>query len=312
MSMDLVIAILYSLAVLSILIFFYYILGYRNQKKEWNQRVKQWYPEEKRKSFLSKWGERFDELEYAKSLEGKLHSANVKLLPSEYLATLVVGALTIFILFYSIFHMPLWVSMMLAIIITSIIHFLLFYIRKNNYEKRFNEQLGEVCRLLGNAARSGLTINQGIDIVAREMNDAAGTEFKRISYELKMGVPLEAALKTAQKKNDSRDFNLFIATILIQKKTGGNLAKTLDTMAATFEDRKVLDQTIKTMTAEEKYISYLVPILPIFLLLVMNNVIDGFINPLWTNPFGIVLLVIFICAILLSIIIIRKITNIKV
>lgn len=67
---------------------------------------------------------------------------------------------------------------------------------------------------------------------------------------------------------------------------------TLDTMANTFEDRKVLNQIIKTMTSEQKYISFIVPALPVFLLLVMNNVIDGFIEPLWSG-FGLVMLIIF-------------------
>ncbi|GAB3047787.1 type II secretion system F family protein [Virgibacillus ainsalahensis] len=309
--MNIVVSILYSLAVLSLLLFGYHYLGYRSQKKEWNKKIKEWFPEEQRKSMVSKWGDKFDERKSSKELAAKLQSANVKLLPSEYVGALLVGGLTLFILFYSIFNMPLMIGLLLPILLMTATHFLLFYIRKNNYENRFNEQLGEVCRLMGNAARSGLTINQGLDIVAREVSAPAGNEFKRISNELKLGVPLEPALRSIQKRNKSRDFNLFIATLLIQKKTGGNLARTLDTMAETFEDRKVLNQTIKTMTSEEKYISFVVPALPVFLLLVMNNVIDGFIDPLWSG-FGIIMLILFIGAILLSFLLIRKITNIKV
>src|SRR5699024_7826527 len=182
---------------------------------------------------------------------------------------------------------------------------------RNSYEIRFNDQLSKIGRMLGNAARSGLTINQGIDIVAREVAAPAGNEFKRISNGLILGVNLETAFRAVQIRNKSRDFNLFIATLLIQKKTGGNLALTLDTMANTFEDRKVLNQIIKTMTSEQKYISFIVPALPVFLLLVMNNVIDGFIDPLWSG-FGLIILIMFLAAIVLSFFLIRKITNIKV
>ncbi|MFC4558657.1 type II secretion system F family protein [Virgibacillus kekensis] len=309
--MSLTVSVLYSLAVLSLLICSYFFLGYRNQKKEWKQKVREWYPEEQRKSVISKLGDQFDERESSNKLRNKLQNANLKLLPSEYMGALILGYLVLFVLFYSIFNMPVPVSLLLPLAIVVALNFLLFYFRKNNYETRFNEQLSEICRLLGNAARSGLTINQGIDIVAREVSEPAGGEFKRISNELKLGVSLESALRSVQKRNKSRDFNLFIATLLIQKKTGGNLALTLDTMANTFEDRKVLTQTIKTMTSEQKYISFIVPALPVFLLLVMNNVIDGFIDPLW-NGFGIVLLILFLGAILLSFFLIRKITDIKV
>lgn len=309
--MDLAVSILYSLFVLFLLTTIYFYLGYRSSRKEWSQHLKQWYPEEKRKSFISKWGDQFDEKESSQKLRVKLQSANLGLLPSEYIGILFVGVLTFFISFYSVFSMPMRVSLLLAIGIIVASHFLLFYIRKNAYENRFNEQLSEVCRLLGNAAKSGLTINQGVDIVGRELSAPAGDEFKRISNELKLGVSLEVALRSVQKRNKSRDFNLFIATLLIQKKTGGNLAKTLDTMANTFEARKVLAQTIKTMTSEQRYISFIVPAMPIFLLLLMNNVIEGFIDPLWSG-FGIIILIIFLAVITLSFILIRKITDIKV
>ncbi|MGP4109002.1 type II secretion system F family protein [Virgibacillus sp. L01] len=309
--MNIAVSILYSLAVLSLLLFVYFYLGYRSQKKEWKQIVRQWYPEEERKSFISKWGDRFDEQESSQALRNKLQNANLKLLPSEYLGILVTGYITLLVMFFSIFGMPFHIAMLLPILLLLVANYLLFYFRKNNYEKRFNEQLGEICRILGNAARSGLTINQGIDIAAREIVAPAGDEFKRISNELKLGITMEAAFRSVQKRNKSREFNLFIATLLIQKQTGGNLALTLDTMADTFEERKVLDQVIKTMTSEEKYISFIVPALPVFLLLVMNNVIDGFIDPLFSG-FGLIILIIFIVSIVLSFFLIRKITNIKV
>ncbi|WP_100009939.1 type II secretion system F family protein [Lentibacillus sediminis] len=310
--MEWTVSILYSLAVLSLLLCGYFFLGYRSQKKEWKQKVKRWFPEEERKSFISKWGDRFDERESSDKLRSKLHNANLKLLPSEYLGILITGFLALFIMFYQIFGMVFYLSILLPAALLFAANYLLFYFRKNSYEMRFNDQLSEICRILGNAARSGLTINQGIDIVAREVSAPAGDEFKRISNELKLGVNLETAFRKIQKQNKSRDFNLFIATLLIQKKTGGNLALTLDTMSNTFESRKVLNQIIKTMTSEQKYISFIVPALPVFLVLVMNNVIDGFIAPLWENPLGVVILIVFIAAIVLSFFLIRKITNIKV
>ena len=309
--MNLSIPILYSLSVLLLIWAGYYYLGYRSQKKEWQKKVRGWFPEEKRKSFISVWGDRFDQSKSAETLSGKLVNANLKILPSEYIGIHVLGFLVFMVFFVNIFKMPLTLSILIAIGLLIATHHSLFYLRKNKYEERFNEQLGEVCRMLGNAARSGMTISQGIDLVAREISEPAGKEFKRISHELKLGVSLESALKSTQKKNKSRDFQLFIATLLIQKKTGGNLALTLETMANTLEERKVLNQVIKTMTSEQKYISFIVPILPIFLLLVMNNIIEGFIDPLWTAP-GLVILTLFLIGIALSFLLIRKITNIRV
>jgi tight adherence protein B len=309
--MDLTVSILFSLSFFALFLGGYFILGYRNQKQEWKGRVSQWVQEEKRTSFISVLGNRFDQSASSKPLEQKLQNANLSLLPSEYIGIHLLGFLILYVLFFNIFHVPANVSLLLPLLILVCSHYLLFYLRKNKYEERFNEQLAEICRLLGNAARSGLTINQGIEMVAREVPAPAGTEFKRMANELKLGVPLETTLRSVQNRNKSREFQLFIATILIQKKTGGNLAATLETMSITLEDRKILNQTIKTMTSEQRYISLVVPALPIFILLVMNNIIDGFTDSLWTGP-GMIILMLFIAGLILSFILIRKITNIKV
>lgn len=309
--MDLSIGILYGAAVMALLFAAYLFLDYRSSKQEWKKKLKTWYPEEKRKSAISVWGDRFDESEASSGLARKLKSANVNLLASEYIGMHAFGVLLFYVVFNMIFNMAPLPSIILTAGILAGSHFLLFYIRKNKYEERLNSQLSEVCRLLANAARSGMTITQGIDLVAREVNEPARDEFKRLSNELKLGVPFETALRAVQKRNESRDFQLFIATLLIQKRTGGNLATTLETMSNTLEDRKILHQTIQTMTSEQRYISLIVPAMPIFILLFMNNIIEGFTDPL-TTPIGIILMVAFGLGIILSFFLIRQITNIKV
>lgn len=309
--MDLSIGILYGASVLALLFASYLFLGYRREKLEWKKKMKTRYPEEKRKSAISVWGDRFDESEASQGLAKKLKNANVNLLASEYIGMHAFGILLFYVVFNMIFNMASLPSLLLTVGILGGSHFLLFYIRKNKYTERLNGQLSEVCRLLANAARSGMTITQGIDLVAREVNEPAKDEFKRLSNELKLGVPFETALRAVQKRNESRDFQLFIATLLIQKRTGGNLATTLETMSHTLEDRKILHQTIQTMTSEQRYISLIVPAMPIFILLFMNNIIEGFTDPL-TTPIGIILMVAFGLGIILSFFLIRQITNIKV
>lgn len=305
------IPLLSSLTVLALIACIYSYLGYRAQKREWKQKLSSWYPEKKRTSFFSGLGDKFDKTDRAKELGVKLHNANLPLAPSEYFAFHILGFLALSVLFTNMFKIPFPLNALIPLGLSYFAHYALFMVRKNKYEERFNDQLADICRLLGNAARSGMTLNQGIDLVARETPAPAGDEFKRISQELRLGVPLEYALRSIQKQNKSREFQLFIATLLIQKKTGGNLAAILESMSNTLEDRKILNQSIKTMTAEQKYISYIVPAMPIFLVLIMNASMDGFVDPLWTGP-GIVLLCLFIAGVVLSFFLIRKITNIKV
>ena len=150
-----------------------------------------------------------------------------------------------------------------------------------------------------------MTLNQGIQLVAKEIAEPAKTEFKHLAHDF------ENAIRSLERKIDNKELNLFTATLLIQKRAGGNLYAVLDEMSQTLDERKLLKQEIKTMTAEQRFISYILPILPIFLVLMMNNVIDGFLDPLFSG-IGIILLIIFLIGNGATFLIVRKITNIRV
>ncbi|MBH0167585.1 type II secretion system F family protein [Fictibacillus sp. 7GRE50] len=304
-------SILFSFSVILFIIGFYQYLGFRSHKKDWRQKVSKYFPTQKRKSKIVVWGNKFDQTELAKPLNDKLQKASVSLTASELLGALIVGCLGITVIFTNLFDVPLLISFLLGIFTAGLTYWLLFLIRQNRYYERLNSQLSEVCRLLGNSARAGMTINQGIEMIAREAASPAREEFSRVASELRLGVDFDKAMRDLQDRIPSREFQLFIATLLIQKKSGGNLFSILDEMANTLEERKILNQTIKTMTAEQRYISYFVPALPILLLLIMNQIVDGFLEPLSSIP-GIILGTIFIIGTGITFILVRKVTNIKV
>jgi tight adherence protein B len=307
-----IIAALISLSVLLAVWGIYSYLGYRTQKREWKRQAEILYgPTNKRKSYFVVLGDKFDRSPMASKMNDKLQQANVSLTPSEFYAMLIVGGMTIAILSNTMFSVEMPLNIVIAAVIVAIAYYSLFAIRKNKYQQRFEGQLSEVCRLLGNSTRAGMTINQGIELVAHEVSHPAGTEFKRLANELRLGVDFEKALINFQKRVPSRDFKLFIATLLIQKRAGGNLHAILDEMSQTLEDRKVLNQTIKTMTAEQRYISYILPSLPIFLILVMNSIVDGFMKPIATVP-GFIIFILFIMGTILTFYLVRKVTNIRV
>jgi len=305
-------SILYSLAVFFVILALYDYLGFRSQKRQWKQRMERQHGEaEKRKSIIVVWGDRFDQSKLALPMKQKLQRANIPLAPSEFYGMLIVGGLAIAVLSSTMFNISFPINIIFAIGGIIGTYWVLFLIRRNKYMERLNGQLSEVCRLLGNSARAGMTIAQGIDLVAKEVPAPAGEEFQKLSRELKLGVDFERALRKLQERVPSRDFQLFVATLLIQKKEGGNLSVVLEEMANTLEERKVVQQAIKTMTAEERFTSYLVPAMPVFLLLMMNQIMDDFLAPLASIP-GMILGGLFVAGTIVSFILIRRVTNIRV
>lgn len=306
------ISILFSLSVLLGIWGIYEYLGYRAKKTEWKKRAEEWYDvKAQRRSFLSDWGDRFDRTPHAQEIQGKLIKANISLAPSEYYGIMLMGSFGLAFFLNNVVGLKFPYNLIVGAISMYIIQNLLFIIRRNKYQERMNDQLSDVCRLLANSLRAGLTLTQGIELVAREIPQPAGMEFKRMARELQLGVGFDKALMDMEKRIPTRDFRIFAATLYIQRRAGGNLSEVLQEMAETLEDRRIVNQEIKTMTAEQRYVSILVPIMPIALVLMMNTINEGFIDPLFSG-FGLILLGVFIVGTILSYVLVRKVTNIKV
>jgi len=301
-----------TLAFFSLIISVYYILGFRKEKREWRKNLYDFYHDgKKRKSVIVLLGDRFDRTEYAAPIYEKLRTANIPFTPSEYIGALFVSYMGIIIFLQNFFSIKYPINLLIAGLVLEGGKRLIFLLRKNLMKQRMIEQLPEICRLLANATRSGMTLTQGINLVAQEVSEPARGEFKRLAQEIALGIDFNKALKSMEKRITSKEFQLFVATLVIQKKAGGNLYSVLDEMGQTLEERKILQQEIKTMTAEQRYVAYIVPVIPIFLVLMMNNVIDGFLDPLFSG-LGIILLILFLAGTVLTFILVRKVTNIRV
>ncbi|WP_059174252.1 type II secretion system F family protein [Bacillus sp. FJAT-27445] len=304
--------ILMTLSVLMLIWGMYNFLGYRKEKREIRRQFEGMFQKkDNRKSAISKFGDRFDETPFAREFKQKLTYANIPILPSEFFAIMLFFWFALILLMNGFFNVPFSFGIFISAIACAASYFLLFLVRRNKYFDRLNGQLSEVCRLLSNSTRAGLTINQGIELVAAEIASPAKEEFKELAHNLRLGVEFERALKGLEKKVPTREFKLFVSALMIQKRSGGNLTKVLSEMARTLEERKILQQTIKTATAEQRFVSYILPAMPIFLLFMLNSIMDGFLDLIFTLP-GAILTGIFLVGMVISLLLVRAVTNIKV
>ncbi|WP_280771171.1 type II secretion system F family protein [Salipaludibacillus daqingensis] len=306
------ISILWSFAILFLLCSGYQYLGYRSIKREWKNKVEEWYDtKSNRKSKIMVWGEKFDQTNHGLRVKRKLIRANMPLMASEFYAMMIVSGMIFAYMLSIFFNIIFPFNILIAVIMVEITRRSLFYIRRNKYYDRMNEQLPEICRILANSTRSGMTLTQAIDLAAKEIEEPSKEEFTRLASELRLGVDFNIAINDFEKRVRTRDYKLFIATIKIQKKAGGNIHAVLSEMGKTLDERRLLVQETKTMTSEQKYISYIIPVIPVFLLLIMNNIMEGFLEPLFTLV-GLILLTVFILGIVVTFIIIKKITDVRV
>lgn len=297
----------------SLFISIYYFLNYKNANKA-NKKIEKWFNTElnqERKSSIILIGDKYDQSELAEDLKKKLIQADIQLKPSEYFGICILLFGAFLFVGHFMFKLIFIINITLAYLIIWFGSKLFLKSRQNQLTEKLNRQLPEVCRMMSNTMKAGLTIPQGIEMVGEEIKAPIGPEFNGMVQQLRLGTNFEDVMNQLRERFASKELNIFVSTIIIQHRVGGNLAEVLSIMADTLEERARVNKEVDTVTAEARFIALILPIMPLMMALMMNLFIEGFLNPLFTK-WGLVLLTIFIGMQFLAFLVIRKITTIRV
>ena len=178
--------------------------------------------------------------------------------------------------------------------------------------KSFNKQLPDTIVLLSNSLRAGSSFLQSIELVSREGAPPMSEEMGRVVREVNLGLGMEEALANLVRRIKSDDLDLMVTAIGIQQQVGGNLAEILDTIAFTIRERVRIKGDINTLTAQGRVSGYLVAFLPIGLGVALNAINPAFMQPLFTETIGRILIAVGAVMMTIGFLAIRKITDIKV
>lgn len=176
----------------------------------------------------------------------------------------------------------------------------------------FNKQLPDTITLLSNSLRAGSSFLQSIELVSREGGPPMSEEMGRVVREVNLGLGMEEALHNLVRRIKSEDLDLMVTAIGIQQQVGGNLAEILDTIAFTIRERVRIKGDINTLTAQGRVSGYLVAFLPIGLGVALNAINPAFMEPLFTQTIGRILIGVGAVMMTIGFLAIRKITDIKV
>jgi len=176
----------------------------------------------------------------------------------------------------------------------------------------FNKQLPDTTTLLSNSLRAGSSFLQSIELVSREGGPPMSEEMGRVVREVNLGLGMEEALSNLVRRIKSEDLDLMVTAIGIQQQVGGNLAEILDTIAFTIRERVRIKGEINTLTAQGRVSGYLVAFLPIGLGAALNAINPAFMEPLFTQTIGRILIGVGAVMMTIGFLAIRKITDIKV
>ncbi len=129
--------------------------------------------------------------------------------------------------------------------------------------KGFGNQLEMVLRMLAGALRVGLGLRQAIILVTEEVPDPARREFMRVIGRTNIGLSVLDALDELAKSMPSNEMTMFSRALRVQSQTGGDLAKVLETLAATIRDRRRVQRKMSALTAQGRFGAIIIGALPL-------------------------------------------------
>lgn len=175
----------------------------------------------------------------------------------------------------------------------------------------FANQLGDALVMMANALRAGFSFNQSMALIGREMNSPISDEFTKTVMEMQLGGATEVAMENMGRRVQSKDFDLVVTAVLIQRQVGGNLSQILDTVANTIMERVRMKREITALTAQGRLSGYVLVCLPVFFVVAMFMISPEFIMPLFTQTLGNIMLGVGIFLDLMGLMVIRKLVNIE-
>jgi hypothetical protein len=89
-------------------------------------------------------------------------------------------------------------------------------------------------------------------LVASEIPEPVGGEFKNALHEMDLGVEMTEALQHTADRIRAPDFDFLVVTLSLQRRTGGALAEALANLSGIVRQRKQLRRKAREVTAEAK------------------------------------------------------------
>lgn len=178
------------------------------------------------------------------------------------------------------------VASLVAAVLGALLPWLYARWRWHRNLRRFEAEFPQAMDLIARAARAGHPLSAGITMVADEGLPIVSDEFRRVSDEIRFGLPQSDAMLSLADRMDLMDVRIFVTAALIQREAGGNLAEVLDNIAETVRTRFALRRQLRVFTAQGRLSGMVLALLPFAVASALFLIDRDYLGLLATHPAG--------------------------
>lgn len=206
---------------------------------------------------------------------------------------------------------PIVSAGIIAIVGGSLLPYLtVSHLRKRRFH-RFTIEFTNGVDMIARGLKSGLPINECIKIVATESAEPLKTEFKHLSQDLTLGLPMDVSVHRFAERMPLHETNYFATVIGSQSKTGGSLSEVLTNLAKILRDRRNMREKVRSLSAEAITSATIIGVIPFFVSAVVFFASPDYITTLFNSRAGLITLIISSIWMGTGIAVIYKMANFK-
>jgi tight adherence protein B len=190
--------------------------------------------------------------------------------------------------------------------------FAVVYQKREKRLAKIEEQFPESLEFVARAMRAGHAFSVALEMLHKEFPEPISGEFRRTFEEQNLGLPLEVALEKLGQRVPLLDVHFFVSAVLLQKRTGGNLAELLENLAYLIRERFKLRGQVRAISAHGRISGLVLSSIPMAVAIIMFFTNQDYIMFFVNDPTGKILLVACVSLQFLGFLTIRKIIEIEV
>jgi tight adherence protein B len=178
--------------------------------------------------------------------------------------------------------------------------------------RQLEAQLPAAADALASQLRAGLGLSQALAVLGAHEQPPLSQELALLLRRHRLGVTLDAALEEWPRRVGSADLVLFVSAMRISRDLGSGLAEALERLGDTLRRRRMLEDRIRTLTAQGRFQGIVVSLLPVGLLAVLAWLEPDATRQFFTTDKGIAALGLIVALELAGWWLIRRIVHIDV
>jgi tight adherence protein B len=217
--------------------------------------------------------------------------------------------LAVSLLFAAVLHSPIFAFV--ALVLGPLALRAVVRRRLRKQRDLFLSQLPDHLQELASTMRAGHSLVSGLTAMAKAASEPSRSEWARVLADERLGVPLEAAMKSLAIRMDCSDVEQVALVAALQQRTGGNMADVVERVADGIRERADLRRELNALTAQARLSRWVVTCLPPALVGVLELVNHRYLEPLFSTGGGQLALAIGVAMLILASFIMRAITDIK-